>query len=167
MACTCCPAANISIATRSHFQVLDFLRGVAALCVLLLHWFDGIGLRWFGRAGLCVDFFFVLSGFVIAHSYADRLAGGKMSRIHFVWVRFVRLYPMVAAGVAFGLLRAMSHKVMAADPISFLGIIKIASANIFLLPALSGSPLTPGIRDGHIIGGIRLPAGYGSLVAFF
>jgi len=33
-------------ATKQHFLTLDFLRGTAAFCVLLLHWFDGVGLPW-------------------------------------------------------------------------------------------------------------------------
>jgi peptidoglycan/LPS O-acetylase OafA/YrhL len=65
-----------STEARIHFQVLDSWRGIAALLVALFHLniLSVIYSLDFIRNGfLFVDFFFVLSGFVITHSYADRL----------------------------------------------------------------------------------------------
>ena len=54
---------------------LDLVRFLATVAVLLFHlwpqWFPGFPLPWPGHAAVIV--FFVLSGFVIAHAYAERL----------------------------------------------------------------------------------------------
>lgn len=85
-----------------RFQVLDSWRGVAALLVALFH-FRFLGHFYespFVRHGwLWVDFFFVLSGFVITHAYANRLRapGGVWS---FAVRRFGRLWPLHIAVLA-------------------------------------------------------------------
>ncbi len=89
---------------RHQYANLDALRGVAAFAVLLYHtqsWFGSSAL--FGHGYMAVDFFFVLSGFVIVHAYEERLtrAGSFPS---FVRDRAIRLYPMVFAGAAVGTL---------------------------------------------------------------
>lgn len=89
---------------KQHFIFLDGLRGVAAIMVLLLHWFEGHGKELFGSGLLAVDFFFILSGYVVALAYEQRLiVEGKSAR--FVRQRFIRLYPMIAAGVLLGFMR--------------------------------------------------------------
>lgn len=55
---------------------------------------------------LAVDFFFALSGFVIAHAYDARLAGG-MSAKEFIGRRLLRLYPLFALGLVLGLVAAL------------------------------------------------------------
>jgi peptidoglycan/LPS O-acetylase OafA/YrhL len=69
---------------KQHFEALDMMRGIAALCVLLAHWLTAQGLLWFGNGYLAVDFFFLLGGFVIAHSYEQKLRSG-MSLNSFLW----------------------------------------------------------------------------------
>ena len=88
-----------------RFDLLDGLRGLAALFVVTDHvapmWFQNL----LPSRQLSVDFFFVLSGFVIAHAYLHRLATG-MSALDFMRARVIRLYPLyllgtiIAAGVA-------------------------------------------------------------------
>jgi peptidoglycan/LPS O-acetylase OafA/YrhL len=89
---------------KRHFLALDGLRGVAAVAVMLFH------RRWWGphghlldHADLAVDFFFVLSGFVINHAYADRLSTG-LSPLKFTRLRVVRLFPLILVGAILGLL---------------------------------------------------------------
>jgi peptidoglycan/LPS O-acetylase OafA/YrhL len=63
-------------AKKQHFRVLDSWRGVAALLVALFHlnlYSPIYSLDFIRNSYLFVDFFFVLSGFVITYSYADRL----------------------------------------------------------------------------------------------
>jgi peptidoglycan/LPS O-acetylase OafA/YrhL len=79
-----------------HFRVLDSWRGVAALLVALFHLnvYSAIYSLDFIRNGyLFVDFFFVLSGFVITHTYGDRLKTLKDLGT-FATRRFVRLWPL-------------------------------------------------------------------------
>jgi peptidoglycan/LPS O-acetylase OafA/YrhL len=81
-----------------HFRVLDSWRGVAALLVALFHLnvYSAIYSLDFIRNGyLFVDFFFVLSGFVITHSYANRLVTLEELGA-FAFRRFGRLWPLHA-----------------------------------------------------------------------
>lgn len=90
---------------RKHFAMLDFLRGVAAFAVVVFHQPAG-SLKLFAHGYLAVDFFFLLSGFVIAASYEDRLANGSLGFGVFVRTRFIRLYPLVILG---GILGSFQH----------------------------------------------------------
>jgi peptidoglycan/LPS O-acetylase OafA/YrhL len=81
---------------KTHFRVLDSWRGMAALFVALFHLdiFSALySLDFTRNAYLFVDFFFVLSGFVITHSYADRLGTPQQVGI-FVIKRLGRLWPL-------------------------------------------------------------------------
>jgi peptidoglycan/LPS O-acetylase OafA/YrhL len=90
---------------KSHYVVLDGLRGVAALMVVMFHTFeayaDGDPTRQIINHGyLAVDFFFLLSGFVIAYAYDDRWA--RMGQREFYLRRLIRLQPMVVLGSLLG-----------------------------------------------------------------
>lgn len=79
-----------------RFVALDSWRGIAALGVVLHHVAGDHGLvsmDWHLALGLSVDFFFVLSGFVIAGAYGERIAQGFPVRT-FLWLRLGRIYPM-------------------------------------------------------------------------
>jgi peptidoglycan/LPS O-acetylase OafA/YrhL len=91
--------------TKSHYEILDGLRGVAALMVVIFHTFeayaDGSVFKQILNHGyLAVDFFFLLSGFVVAYAYDDRW--GKMTQWDFYKRRLVRLQPMVIMGNVIG-----------------------------------------------------------------
>jgi peptidoglycan/LPS O-acetylase OafA/YrhL len=69
-------ASSLVETKKMHFRVLDSWRGVAALLVALFHlnlYSSIYSLDFIRNAYLFVDFFFVLSGFVITYSYAHRL----------------------------------------------------------------------------------------------
>ncbi len=104
-----------------HFRVLDGWRGVAALLVALFHLnlYSAIySLDFIRNAFLFVDFFFVLSGFVITHSYGDRLKTFDELR-SFAIRRFGRLWPLhVVVLVAF-LVVESGKAVLAARGTSF------------------------------------------------
>jgi len=87
--------------TPHRFEALDGLRGLAAIAVMLFHYGEHNGLHWLPSAWVAVDLFFVLSGFVIAHSYAARLRAG-MSLGDFMAVRWLRLGPLYLVGLALG-----------------------------------------------------------------
>ena len=79
------------------------MRGIAALAVVTLHASVIAGLDVRGwSAALAVDFFFCLSGFVVAHAYEERLRSGALSFQRFMIKRLVRLYPMIFAGAVIG-----------------------------------------------------------------
>lgn len=101
-------AANSTTAiapTREHYVILDGLRGVASLMVVTFHLFepfsDGNPMKQIINHGyLAVDFFFLLSGFVIAYAYDDRW--GRMTQWEFYKRRLIRLQPMVILGSLIG-----------------------------------------------------------------
>lgn len=82
---------------RERFAALDFLRGVAALCVLINHlpWTPP-SLNPFPRGHLAVDLFFLLSGFVISHAYEHRLGNALQFKAFYI-ARVIRLYPLYVA----------------------------------------------------------------------
>lgn len=95
---------NVYLASKPRYAILDGLRGVAALVVILFHGFETyipfFGTQHINHGYLVVDFFFVLSGFVIGYAYDDRW--DRMSTWSFFKRRLIRLHPMVVAGTLFG-----------------------------------------------------------------
>ncbi len=93
--------------TKPHYHILDGLRGAAALMVVWYHVFEGFAfaegsaIDVFNHGYLAVDFFFMLSGFVISYAYDDRW--NKMSMGDFFKRRLVRLHPMIVMGAIIGL----------------------------------------------------------------
>lgn len=95
---------NVYLASKPRYAILDGLRGVAALVVILFHGFETyipfFGTQHINHGYLAVDFFFVLSGFVIGYAYDDRW--DRMSTWSFFKRRLIRLHPMAVAGTLFG-----------------------------------------------------------------
>ena len=94
--------------TKPHYEILDGLRGVAALLVVFYHIFEGLSFAAGGtlittinHGYLAVDFFFILSGFVIGYAYDDRL-GKTMTLGNFFKRRLIRLHPMIVMGALIG-----------------------------------------------------------------
>jgi peptidoglycan/LPS O-acetylase OafA/YrhL len=90
---------------KNHFVVLDGLRGVASVMVLAFHLLEpfshGDATKQIINHGyLAVDFFFMLSGFVIAYAYDDRWS--RMTQWDFYKRRLIRLQPMVIMGSLIG-----------------------------------------------------------------
>ena len=87
------------------FVALDGLRGIAAIAVAARHapylWAAGAPTGFLRESYLAVDFFFILSGFVIAQAYERRLAGTLTWR-GYMALRLERLYPAILGGLALG-----------------------------------------------------------------
>ena len=94
---------------KKRYDLLDGLRGVAALMVIVYHCYECFPAdTWIiGHGYLAVDFFFILSGFVVGYAYDDRWGrsstDGGLSIGGFFKRRLVRLHPMVVFGVVLGL----------------------------------------------------------------
>ena len=90
--------------TKNHYEILDGLRGVVALFVVAFHILNSYASDRFhqliNHGYLAVDFFYVLSGFVVAYAYDDRW--GKMTQWDFYKRRFIRLQPMAIMGTIIG-----------------------------------------------------------------
>lgn len=126
---------------QQRFVALDGMRGIAALAVLAIH-MGGIPARALGGGYLAVDFFFCLSGFVLAHAYGESARGSA----DFMRLRLIRLYPLYAAGSVLGIVAGLA---LGARLLSLVGAIGVSA--LFLpvpfpvVPSQYGSlyPLDP------------------------
>lgn len=121
-----------------RFATLDGMRGVAAICVMMLHSADP-GLRTLVGSGyLAVDFFFMLSGFVLAFAYSPRLERG-LGAGEFFALRLARLYPYYVLGLVLGiayyaLFHVLRHDLHLRQTLIPLGF------NAFFLPVMVPIP---------------------------
>lgn len=133
-----------------RFAVLDGMRGLAALAVISDHVQSPLLDLLIPGRYLAVDFFFILSGFVLAHAYGDRLRAGMGVR-KFLRVRLIRLYPLYLAGVVIGGALALLYAVKGWGEGT---LAHVASSFLFALamipapPALSIWPDAPFPLDG-------------------
>ncbi len=121
--------------SQPHLAVLDGMRGVAALFVVFYH-----ALSPFGQTGmiahayLAVDFFFLLSGFVIAYAYEHRLRT-SMTWLQFLTLRLIRLYPLLLLGLIFGFTTFLFKVVfLEHTPLTFNAFLAFI-CGIFLIPS--------------------------------
>ena len=102
------PSSAAYADSKPHYEILDGLRGVAALLVVFYHIFEGLSFAAGGtvittinHGYLAVDFFFILSGFVIGYAYEDRW-GRSLTLGNFFKRRLIRLHPMIVMGAVLG-----------------------------------------------------------------
>lgn len=111
-----------------RLYTFDAVRGIAAIAVVLFHMGQYFPHRFAASGYLSVDIFFVLSGYVIGRAYTDRLRSGwtawQMAR-----TRLIRLYPLFAVGVAFGIMKAVAQ-IVVGDP-GAPGIADLAGQIVF------------------------------------
>jgi peptidoglycan/LPS O-acetylase OafA/YrhL len=124
--------------TQQHFLVLDALRGVAAIAVAIYHAciiFGGTPLL--PKAFLAVDFFFLLSGIVVAHAYERRLKQGQIRE--YFERRLIRLYPMILVGALLGMsvvITSPAARGLSTGTLAYLGLsaalcLPIIRANLY------------------------------------
>lgn len=122
--------------TKQHFEILDGLRGIAALGVVLFHFMEMVYApekNFIAHGFLAVDFFFCLSGFVIAYAYHDRI--GKMGVLEFFKSRLIRLHPLVVFGSVLGLFAYLFDPFGGHPEIYSTGkVILIFLASILMIP---------------------------------
>jgi len=92
--------------TKQHFKILDGLRGIAAISVVIFHFMEfavpDYKDNFIAHSYLAVDFFFCLSGFVIAYAYDSKVE--SMGVVRFIQSRLIRLHPLVIIGALLGLI---------------------------------------------------------------
>ena len=131
--------------TKPHYHLLDGLRGVAALMVIWYHVFEGYAfaggttIDTFNHGYLAVDFFFILSGFVIGYAYDDRW-GKNFTMKDFIKRRLIRLHPMVIMGAVVGAIPFYIQGSVQWDG-THIGISMVMLSllcTIFFIPAMPG-----------------------------
>ncbi len=134
--------ASTDIAGKERFVVLDGMRGLAALAVITDHVHSGFLTALLPGRYLAVDFFFVLSGFVLAHVYAERLKSG-MSMWAFMRVRVVRLYPLYLVGALAGAVLAALYALKGWGTWSPAQVASSLAFALFMLPCPPAASLWP------------------------
>lgn len=141
--------------TKPHYELLDGLRGVAALLVVVYHVYEGFAfaqgdgavIGTLNHGYLAVDFFFMLSGFVLGYAYDDRWRpdyagrGGRLTIWAFFKRRLVRLHPMVLAGAAIGFAAFLLQGSVKWDgtPVPFGCVLLSLLCAVCFIPAAPGS----------------------------
>ena len=134
--------------TKPHYELLDGLRGVAALLVVFYHIFEGLSFAAGGtvitvinHGYLAVDFFFILSGFVIGYAYDDRLRK-TMTLGNFFKRRLIRLHPMIIMGALIGPITFYLQGAVHWDgtPAATSMILLALLCAFFFIPAIPGQP---------------------------
>jgi peptidoglycan/LPS O-acetylase OafA/YrhL len=131
--------------TKAHYEILDGLRGVAAMAVVLFHILEAFHMgdsfhHPFNHGYLAVDFFFLLSGFVVAYAYDDRW--NKMTIGDFFKRRLIRLQPMVVMGNIIGALlfytqAGATFPLVAATPLWKVFVVMLVGCTMIpLLPSM-------------------------------
>ena len=131
--------------TKVHYDLLDGLRGVAALMVIWYHVFEGFAfasnsaIETLNHGYLAVDFFFILSGFVIGYAYDDRW-GKSLTMKDFFKRRLIRLHPMVIMGAVLGAITFCIQGSVQWDGthVAISMIMLSLLCTIFFIPAMPG-----------------------------
>jgi peptidoglycan/LPS O-acetylase OafA/YrhL len=122
--------------TKQHFEILDGLRGVAALAVVIFHFmewvFTDFSKNFISHGFLAVDFFFCLSGFVIGYAYDDRIR--KMGFREFIKARMIRLHPLVVLGSVLGLLGFLLDPFALPSAYNWGKLLLLFAGSLFLIP---------------------------------
>jgi peptidoglycan/LPS O-acetylase OafA/YrhL len=140
----------------NRFEVLDGVRGVAALCVMVHHFSRMSGYPFIKNGWIAVDLFFVLSGFVLNHAYGSKLAASMTYR-DYVARRVIRLFPMMILGAALGLPVMVAYAGDGLSGYSFGQIIAAAIYNSVGLPFISSASSIDSIVDKSVAVGEIFP----------
>jgi peptidoglycan/LPS O-acetylase OafA/YrhL len=126
---------------KERFVVLDGLRGIAALAVVAYHAGLEMGLRGLFtiKATVAVDFFFCLSGFVLANSYDDKIKNGTLRIWNFVVMRWLRFLPILLLGGCLAYAALMEHPIAA--QVVYDNHFLAFFLSLFLIPIPVGSAL--------------------------
>jgi peptidoglycan/LPS O-acetylase OafA/YrhL len=135
---------------RRAYQTLDGLRAVGAFMVVMRHVPYLFGPIKVPESFLAVDLFYLVSGFVVAHAYGQRLSQGGFF-VEFVKTRLIRLYPLYAVGLAVGVVVALVSII--GDPKGWWTWTKLAEAiasGLFMVPLFPGLGASGGSLDGPV-----------------
>ena len=131
--------------TKPHYEILDGLRGVAAIMVVCFHIFEAYATSHLDQninhGYLAVDFFFILSGFVIGYAYDDRWKTMKIK--DFIKRRVIRLQPMVVMGAIIGAIMFYFQgcPVWDVSKVTILALFIATFINALLIPATPGTEI--------------------------
>ena len=130
--------------SRPRYELLDGLRGIAAFVVIWYHFGEGFATspvdQMINHGYLAVDFFFVLSGFVLGYAYDNRWKNGSMTAARFMLRRVIRLHPMVILSVILGAVAYLIQGSVQWDgtPVPLTTLLLALFLGLFLIPVIPG-----------------------------
>lgn len=136
---------SAKISSPAYYVLLDGLRGIAAMMVIFYHVFEGFATssvdQIINHGYLAVDFFFMLSGFVVGHAYDGRWSAGRISTGDFFRRRLIRLHPMLVFGVVLGFVTFAVQGFVKWDgtPVDLHLTLLAMLCSLFFIPAYPGS----------------------------
>lgn len=123
--------------TSYRYETLDLLRGLAALSVVIFHFSTRLDLRGaFDHGYLAVDFFFVLSGFIVERVYGRSLGSGSLTITSFLRLRIIRMLPLVILGTGIAGMIDVFRTGIEDQSQHFLDIAITGCLGVFLFPTL-------------------------------
>lgn len=147
-------------AVRPRYEILDGLRGVAAVMVVIFHISEAFSYdpvyKHINHGFLAVDFFFVLSGFVTGYAYEQRMKTGDMSFFSFLKSRLIRLQPMVFFGLLLG---GMLFWLQASDYYPRIAATSVTTVLLYMVLNFFMIPQTPehNIRGNEELFSLNIP----------
>lgn len=133
---------------KRYYWGLDAMRGLAALAVVFGH----VEHRYALSSHLAVDFFFMLSGFVIADAYGVKLHAGLGVR-RFMGARLRRLYPLYLIGGLLGIAQLLILNNVGAITVAPADLVISSIFNLSFLPSPSALFVSPALRGVFPING--------------
>lgn len=119
---------------RYHYEVLDSLRFVAAAGVLLFHLAHWLNIPWLiPNAGIAVDFFFCLSGFVMVVAYQQKIET-PLDLLPFLRVRVLRLWPMIILATFISASYLLAKGTFASDAPAVASVLQATSFSLISIP---------------------------------
>lgn len=138
------PTLPLTSAGRPRYELLDGLRGVAAFLVIWFHFGEAFATspvdQMMNHGYLAVDFFFVLSGFVLGYAYDGRWKAGRLTAGNFLLRRVIRLHPMVILSVMLGAITYLIQGSVRWDgnPVAFGSVLVALLLGLLLIPVIPG-----------------------------
>ena len=130
--------------SHHRFHVLDGMRGIAAIMVMMRHYHahdpevHPYVHNLLNNSYLAVDFFFVLSGFVVSHAYGTKLLSG-MRAGDYLARRIGRLFPLMSLGLLIGLLACYLYASAGSAPDAMSEMLAATLSNLFFIPYLGAA----------------------------
>lgn len=126
---------------KPRYTLLDGLRGVGAIIVILFHFGEAFATSWtdqmMNHGYIAVDFFWILSGFVIGYAYDSRWGKGMTSG-RFMVRRVIRLHPMVLLATILGFIAYLIQGSVRWDgtPVPLGAVLTALLLGLIMIPAI-------------------------------
>jgi peptidoglycan/LPS O-acetylase OafA/YrhL len=124
------------------------MRGIAAIMVMMRHYYGcdptvyKFSYHLLNNSYIAVDFFFIVSGFVVSHAYGSKLLSGMSSARDYLARRIARLFPLMSLGLVIGLPAFYLHSSADFENCSLRELLAATLSNLFFIPYLGAAVIS-------------------------